>query len=204
MSLSIRIFDGIGNMSELARHLRAEEKVLWIGKPVMKAYFLPALGGIPIAMFFLAFVIAMLFFGEPSGFEWLLPLFVIGGVIVLVFVFVLPIWQLLRFRNTEYVITDQRVIIQSGAIGKDTRFADLDKIQEAHVKVGLVDTWFGTGSIMILTAGQVAMGTIGGDTISWTSPLPKITPNISYIREPYEVMKLLQEAKEKVPTTQTL
>jgi uncharacterized membrane protein YdbT with pleckstrin-like domain len=130
-------------------------------------------------------------------------LFIIGLIVGLILI--PPIWQLLRRRKTEYLITDQRVIIQSGAIGKDTRFIDLDKIQETQVKVGFIDRRFGTGSILILTAGQVAMGNIGGDTVSWEfGPLPKVTPGISVIREPYDVQKLLQEVIDKVQTTQTL
>ncbi len=92
------------------------------------------------------------------------------------------------------MITNQRVIIRSGAIGKNTRFVDLDKIQEPHVKVGLVDKWFGTGSIMVLTAGQVAMSPMGGDFIDWrgdssdTKPFHfRIISNISAVREHYGV-----------------
>jgi len=185
-------------MSELAKHLRAEEKVLWSDKPVKAAFVLPVLGFIPFALFFLSiFLLIILGSGEPLiGFPLLFLLAILG------LVFVPLVWQLLRSWNTEYVITDQRVIIQSGAVGKDIRFVDLDKIQEAHVKVGFVDRRFGTGSILILTAGQVVMGNIGGDTVSWEfGPLPKITPGISVIREPYEVQKLLQEAIKKVQAT---
>jgi hypothetical protein len=48
------------------------------------------------------------------------------------------IWQLMRYRNTEYMITDQRVITQTGAIGLDTRFFEFDKIQEVYVQVGFI------------------------------------------------------------------
>ena len=189
-------------MSELAKHLRVEEKVLWSDKPVKAAFVLPALGFIPFALFFLSiFLLITLGSGEPLiGFP---SLFIVGLVMGLILV--PPIWQLLRCRNTDYLITDQRVIIQSGAVGKDTRFVDLSKIQEAHVKVGFIDKRFGTGSILILTAGQVATGNIGGDTVSWEfGPLPRVTPGISVIREPYEVQQLLQEAMKKAQTTHPL
>jgi membrane protein YdbS with pleckstrin-like domain len=188
-------------LSGLAKHLRVEEKVLWSGKPVRAAFVLPALGFIPFALFFL-FIFLVIFgiSGEPLiGF----PSLFIGGL-VMGLILVPVMWQLLRCRNTEYVITDQRIIIQSGAVGKDTRFVDLGKIQEAHVNVGFIDRRFGAGSILILSAGQVAMGNIGGDTVSWEfGPLPKITPGISVIRAPYEVHQLLQEAIKRAQTTPT-
>ena len=189
-------------MSDLTKYLRADEKILWSGKPIKKPFVLPALGFIPVGLFFSSiFLLIILGSGEPLiGFPSLLMLGLVMGLF-----FVPPIWQLLRCRNTDYVITDKRVIIQSGAVGKDTRFVDLGKIQETSVKVGFIDRRFATGSIVILTAGQVVMGMVGGDTMSWDSgPLPRITAGISVIREPYEVQKLLQGAIEKVQTTQTL
>jgi uncharacterized membrane protein YdbT with pleckstrin-like domain len=63
-----------------------------------------------------------------------------------------PIWQIMRYQNTEYMITDQRIITQTGAIGLDTRFVDFDKIQEVFVQVGFIDKMFGTGTIYAITA----------------------------------------------------
>ena len=188
-------------MSDLAKHLRAHENVLWSGKPVSKAFILPVFGGIPIALFFILVFVVMVLMGAPPPI--MLEIILFAWVIILIIL--LPMWQILRYRNTEYLITDKRVIIQSGAIGKDTRFVELCDIQEAKVKIGMVDKWFGTGSILIPTAGQAVMGYAVGDAVSWhLSPFPKITPNISAIRKPYEVVKLLQKAIERVQPAQTL
>jgi membrane protein YdbS with pleckstrin-like domain len=185
-------------MSELEKHLGVEERVLWSGKPVKAPFVLPALGFIFFGLFFLGFFLLMFWFSGESLTVYPFP-FIVALALGLPFV---PVgWQLLRCRNTEYGITNRRVIIQSGAIGKDIRFVDLDKIQEAYVKVGFVDRLFRTGSILILTAGQAAMGNIGGDIVSWGfGPLPKITPGISVIREPNAVNSVLQEAIRKVQT----
>ena len=40
-------------MSKLERILKANEKVLWSGKPVRKAFILPAVGGVPFGLLFL-------------------------------------------------------------------------------------------------------------------------------------------------------
>jgi uncharacterized membrane protein YdbT with pleckstrin-like domain len=90
----------------------------------------------------------------------------------------------MRYGNTEYMITDQRIITQTGAIGRDTRFVDLERIQEVYVKVGLIDKKFGTGTVLAVTAGWVPIDTGG----------PSTRPSLSSLREPYEVQRILQEA----------
>ena len=104
-----------------------------------------------------------------------------------------PILGLMRYQNTEYMITDQRIITQTGAIGLDTRFVDFDKIQEVYVKVGFIDKMFGTGTVLAVTAGYVYVGTGG----------PFMRPSLAALKEPYEVQKLLQEAIEKARMTRT-
>ena len=97
-----------------------------------------------------------------------------------------PMWQLMRYRNTEYMITNQRLITQTGAVGLDTRFVDLDKVQEVYVKVGLMDKMFGTGSVIVVTAGFVPVAPTRQGVL--------VRPSLEALREPYEVQKILQEA----------
>lgn len=185
-------------MSELERYLRVEEKILWSGKPVMVPFVLPALGFIFFALFFLGFF-TFIFWISGESLTSFPFLYIVALALGLPFV---PVgWQVLRCKNTEYGITDKRVIIQSGGIGKTIRIFDLDKIQEAYVKVGFVDRLFKTGSILILTAGQMTLGNIGGDFVSYDfGPFPKITPGISVVKEPNAVNLMLQEAIRKVQT----
>lgn len=179
-------------MVGLDEQLDVNENVLWRDKPVKMAFFLPALGGVFFALFFLAFASIWLVAGVPllaSPIVIAIPAAIILGIFI-------PLWQYLRGQRSEYVITDKRVIIRSGAIGRSFRFIELGKIQEAHVKIGLVDRWFKTGSIIILTAtSALTSGNIGGDLIAWKGgPLPHIIPNISTIRKPYDVQKIIQDA----------
>jgi len=100
------------------------------------------------------------------------------------------LFELLRYRNTEYMITDQRIITQTGVIGLDTRFVDLSKIQEVYVTIGWMDKIYGTGSIIAVTAGFVPVGTsgLGGHLIR---------PAFKAVYQPYEVQKMLQDAIKK-------
>jgi len=102
----------------------------------------------------------------------------------------------MAYRNTEYMITNQRVIIQTGAIGLDTRFVELDKIQETYVDVGFIDKAFGTGTVIVTTAGEYGYVDRHGRAY-------RLRPSLASLREPYEVQKLLQEAMEQGRATRT-
>lgn len=106
------------------------------------------------------------------------------------------IWQLMRYQNMEYMITDQRIITQTGAIGLDTRFVDFDKIQEVYVQVGFIDKMFGTGTLLVTTAGEYAYVDSHRGVVS-------MRPNLAAVEEPYELQKLLQEAVEKARMART-
>jgi len=181
------------NMSRIAHHLRPNERILWEGKPVKKAFILPTsivpvIFGLFFLMPFLLFFLPTLLMGFFYGaflftLLWLLmPLALILGPTIL---------ALMAYRNTEYIISDQRIITQTGAIGIDTRFVDHEKIQEVYVRVSFWDKIFRTGSIMAITAGQVYLGAPQG--FGWGGQYG-IRPSIAALREPYEVQRLLQEA----------
>jgi len=187
-------------LSQIAKHLRANEKVLSSGKPVKAPFIFPSLAAIPFGLIFLAAPIIWMRedIQIPWGAGWwLFGLFFFIGFGVS---FGPLIGQLMRYRNTEYAITDQRIITQTGAIGLDTRSVDLDRIQEVYVTVGLVDKIFGTGTVLAVSAGYVPVVTmVGTGTGAVVVPF---RPGLSSLKEPYEVHKLLQEALEKARRSQ--
>jgi membrane protein YdbS with pleckstrin-like domain len=179
-------------MPQLNRHLRADEKVLWSSKPIIMPFILSNLVIIPFALIWLVFSIFMLLSAFSIGplassFVIFSLLFMLVGVGI---IFSPILFELLRYRNTEYMITDQRIITQTGVIGLDTRFVDLSKIQEVYVTIGWMDKIYGTGSIIAVTAGFVPVGTsgLGGHLIR---------PAFKAITQPYEVQKILQDAIKK-------
>jgi membrane protein YdbS with pleckstrin-like domain len=179
--------------------LNADEKVLWSGKPEKKAFVLPAIASIPIGLFFLGFSLFWMWgvstaSGAPEFFVLFGLLFVIIGFGITIGPL---IWQLLRYRNTEYMITDKRLITQSGAIGLDTRFVDFDKIQEVYVKIGVFDKLFGTGSLYAMTAGSSTFGPAMNPYGYGFGGMYGFRPSLAALKEPYQVQKLLQEAVER-------
>jgi membrane protein YdbS with pleckstrin-like domain len=177
--------EGKVGLSSLKRHLRAGEKVLWGGKPEKLPFIVPSLVSIPFGLLFMGFsVFWMTMASQAPGPFWFfgIPFFFVGFLSS----FGASIRQLISYGNTEYLITDQRIITQTGAIGLDTRFVDLDKIQEVYVNIGFIDRMFGTGTVYATTASYVHVG-------SGMS----MRPSLGSLKEPYEVQKLLQEAVRK-------
>ncbi len=184
-------------LSKLERLLNPDERILWNGKPVKKAFVLPALGSVPFGLFFIAFFILFfwgtVFTAAPPPFAIFASVFMLIGVGITVGPLV---WQLLGYRNTEYMITDRRIITQTGAIGLDTRFVDFDKIQEIYVKVGFFDRLFGTGSVYAMTAGSAGFGPTMGSYGYGFGGSYLFRPSLAALKEPYQVQQLLQKAVE--------
>ena len=177
--------EGKIGLSSLKKHLRVGEKVLWSGKPEKIPFIVPSLVTIPFGLFFMGFsVFWMTMASQAPGPFWLfgIPFFFAGFFSS----FGASIRRLISYGNTEYLITDQRVITQTGAIGLDTRFVDLDKIQEVYVNIGFIDKMFGTGTVYATTASYVYVGSGAF-----------MRPSLGSLKEPYEVQKLLQEAVRK-------
>ncbi len=191
-------------MSRLDRFLESDEQVVWNGKPQRAPFVLPVLGFVPFGLFFLAFVVFFFFnavaAGAPDFFLFPVTFFVLISVGI---IFVPIIWQLLRYRNTQYLITNKRIITQTGAIGMDTRFVDFDKIQEVYVTIGVADRLFGTGSLYAMTAGSGGFGPMQGPYGYGfgRGSFGFQRPSLAALKEPYEVQKLLQEAVERRKTS---
>lgn len=94
-------------------------------------------------------------------------------------------------------MTNKKVIIQTGVIGRDFKLIDYDKMQNIFVDVGIIGKIFGVGTIKIFT------GEIGGSNASnygeirigssRSSGLQPSYDSLRYISEPYAVLKHLQE-----------
>jgi hypothetical protein len=203
--------------------LKTNEKVLWSGKPVKKAFILPALGGIPFGLLFLT-IFFMWLAGMPFMFGLPIPLALMLAGWGFGLIVAPPIWQLKKYPNTGYMITDQRLIIQTWTFKLDTWFANFGEIKEVGVKVGLVDKLFGTGTVYPITPcypfppGMRVWYTDGnpGRTRKLYNPATgkdeefsemqlwhktNFRPCLHGLKEPYQVQKLLQEAIENSGTS---
>ena len=168
-------------MKELEKVLDSNEKVFWEGKPKFWPFFLGGLqlvGSIFLSIFVLFFVSAMI------------PYF---WFIAIALIFAGPIYKALVYKYTYYAITNKRVLIQKGLVGRDFEMVDFDQITNAEVNVGVIDKLFGSGS------GSIIIATAG--TFTYTRSGPALKPyTISNVENPYEVFKFFKKVSHAVKT----
>lgn len=182
-------------MRELDKVLDHDEKTLWEGGPSFWPFFFGRSLALTIfGIFWMGFL--LIFFiassSVPGSFKYVIfltPHFWIG----LLMFFGPTIYSALVFKHTYYAITDKRVVLQKGWIGRDFEIIDFDQITNAEVNVGVFDKLFGgdTGSILISTAGSLTYTRQGAMQKPYT---------ISNIAHPYDVFKSLKKVSHDVKT----
>lgn len=186
-------------MKEIDKVLDENEKVLWEGAPDFWPFiFGGSIFSIIFGLFWSAFLIPfvamaiwdIIFGSHIFGFGiLLLPHFWIGVVML----FGIPLYQVLVHKHTYYAITDKRVILQKGWIGRDFEMVDFDQVTNAEVNVGVIDKIFrkNTGSILISTAGSFTYSKNGRVSKPYT---------LRNIVNPYDVFKFFKKVSHDVKT----
>lgn len=161
-------------MNEINQILEPKEKLFYDSNPVYKPYLLSSL------------IAAIIFSAIIGVFAFAFSKSIIIGIIILIAGIVGGIILAnMAYSRTHYAITNKRVIIQSGIIGRDYRSIDYDRMQNISVDVGPLGVMFKVGSIKIFT----------GELQSTGGKNPQLKPKydmFKYISEPYNVLKTLQ------------
>lgn len=126
------------------------EHILWSGKPRKSAFITAnALTMMPIAVVWLCFdLVPISSILRSGGFQ----LFMLGFFAL----HLGPVWIWLgsalsaprRWRNTNYYVTNRRIIIQGGFLAVNEKSLFFKDIRNVHNRVGLFDKVFGTGTIV--------------------------------------------------------
>lgn len=128
------------------------ENVIWSGKPKKSAFIInKCVAMLPFVLVWLAidsFFIVTVFSAEGSS-EML------GFVIPFFAIHLVPVWVWLgnvltakkRWENTQYAVTDKRIIIQSGFIGMDYTSLYYKDISNVRLNVGVIDRLLKVGDI---------------------------------------------------------
>ena len=130
--------------------LASDEHILWSGKPKKNAFVAAhSLTLMPIAViwFCLDFQVIPDIF-SASGIQW----FLVGFFAL----HLAPVWLWLasvitapkRWRNTNYYVTNRRIIIQGGFLATNEKSLFYKDIRSVQSKVGIFDKLFGTGTIV--------------------------------------------------------
>lgn len=161
-------------MNEIQKILEPKEKGVYEGKPEYIPYIISAIFGILLVVILLGVFI--------NAFLKSIILVIIIGIIIFILGIILTH---MVYTRTNYAITNKRVIIQSGIIGRDFKSIDYDRMQNVSVDVGILGVIFKVGSIKIFTG---EMETTGGKNPRVQSKYDRF----NYISFPYEVLKKLQ------------
>lgn len=186
-------------MREIQNVIDNNEKILWEGAPQMKPYVIPSFmgvfGGLLLLLWFSPFIIGGFLASQQGNVTGEVGTGHIGGAILLglfvLAVMLSPLWSYLSWRVSWYAITEKRVIIQSGIIGRDFQFIDHDQVLNATVSVGITDKILGnnSGSITAVTK-QIDM-----ETTKEGTTMRNRTYTLSHITDPYTAFKFFKNAQ---------
>lgn len=210
-------------MNEIDKVLGQDEKIFWQGKPIFWPYFFSkTIPATIIGLILLSVIIPFLVFGsftrnyiaynlkQVSGMPAQISVEVrkqndislwwevIISIPFLYMIFWLTIGNYiyisLLYKHLYYVITNKRLVIQKGVIGRDFEYVDFDQITKSEVNVGIWDKIFkkNTGSIFVSTSGSF-IETNEGKQVA--------TPHmLNNIEDPYSVFKFFNKVTYDIKT----
>lgn len=179
-------------MKELNSILNTNEKIIWEGKPNGVVY---KIGPYLTVIISIIAVLLIIQNGTNNGFSILN--YILLGVVVLMF-FLPAIYRILSYRYITYLITDKRLILQHGLIGRDFDFVDYDKIESSNVNVGIFDKIMGknTGTISVYANRMMPVSSSFRDGTGATktiTSMQNVPFTLVYITDPYHVFNLFKK-----------
>lgn len=137
--------------------LMPDENIIWQGKPNRKAFiinsfFTPLTFFAIIWLIFDVTFITLILSTEP-------PKQMAFVIIPFMALHLMPVWMWLgnfvssfkRWRNTEYAITDKRILIKSGFWGIDFKTLYYKEIKNVSLRKGMIDSMLGVADLYLDT-----------------------------------------------------
>jgi len=104
---------------------------------------------IPVALLILVVVSDFTFI--PSLKVANLGLFLTLGVVALALLWLIVVW--IRWQSTSYTLTDQRIKIESGVFGRQSKMIPIDRVQDCTTRMSLMGRMLGYGRVEVDAAG---------------------------------------------------
>lgn len=158
-------------MQELGKLLDSNEKLLWQGKPKFFPYFLG--------------ILILIIIGSLLTFAlvYYIKITILNVLAFAIFI-VLPLYKTAEWVFLYYAITDKRIFLQKGIIGRKFSIINKDSITNVQLQVSWYDKFFGNiGTILIHTP------------TSFIKSRSSVTPwpyQLNGIENPYEVFKMVK------------
>lgn len=165
------------------------ESLVWEGKPDKTAY----VAG-PIFLYIIAgllFMAALITIGVGIAADWygmarvvctfLTVLYLVPSLIIGV---ALPVWRSINWKYINYAITDRRIYIQKGIIGRDVIIKDYTDINAPEVSVDYIDKIRRCGSVHLSPRYYIARN---------GRKMYTLAPALLHIPDPYGVYDMVKK-----------
>jgi uncharacterized membrane protein YdbT with pleckstrin-like domain len=97
----------------------------------------------------------------PAGDGGTIAMYVLAGVVLIVLLRS-AVWPFLTWRNTHYVFTNERVLVQRGVLARDRRDIPLSRVVDHAMTQRLGERLLGCGTLMIESAGDLDRSVLTG------------------------------------------
>ncbi|MGI6745113.1 MAG: Bacterial membrane flanked domain protein [Firmicutes bacterium ADurb.Bin300] len=177
--------------NDISGLLMENEQVLWSGKPKKNAFIInKSLVMMPFALLWFCFDAFFIGTMASTGSMKKMWLFIIPF-----FAFhLMPVWIWLwnvlsanrQWKNTEYAVTDKRIIIRGGVLGYNFQNIYYTEINSVDLHVGIIDRMLGVGDIIVNPVVKTAQ--------------KSRSPAILDIENPYELFGKIQKTVLDIQT----
>ncbi|NLW88177.1 MAG: PH domain-containing protein [Clostridiaceae bacterium] len=176
--------------------LDINEHIIWEGKPDRVTYVIGQPFMYLIALVWGAFDSIFIFaFTREDGFGsmgfFIIPFFLLHLLPVWIAI-IGPFYRFIHWNYIEYAITDKRIYIASGIIGRDVKLVEFSQVREPSVRVGLIEKLRNCGTVRLTPFSRVAHS---GNTVVSTQ-----AGALLHVPEPYEVFKRVKHMSLDIQT----
>lgn len=124
-------------MSSDWRWLRADETVVWEGRPRLTT----VVGSVVLGLLAVAGAVGLAVTVDPR--------LVVVGILGVP----LPVWGYLRVQNTTYLVTTRAVWLKTGVFGRSVRRVTISRVQNTSYRQSVRGSLFGYGTVTVDVAG---------------------------------------------------
>lgn len=172
------------------------EQLVWEGKPDRVTYVIGQPFFYLLALVWGAFDSIFIFafasgeaFGSSMGF-FIIPFFLLHLMPVWIAI-IGPVYRFINWKYIEYAITDKRIYIASGIIGRDIKLVEFSQVREPSVRVGIIEKLRNCGTVRLNPFSQPNSG---NNMMSLQSGA------LLHISDPYEVFKRIKQMSLDIQT----
>lgn len=183
--------------------ISSNEQIFYRGKPNYKGTILESIFNpmLPFALIWLVFDSTL--FGTMFMSDGFANSGMLGFILVFMLLHLMPVWMYLagiigsviRYKNTEYIVTDKGVYISGGMFSYAYEVKPFTDLAHISIHRGIIDQIVGTGDV-ILECGHYS--TSNAMSYSSSKSHHGHGMNISNIEDYERVFKMIQEMQESI------